>query len=219
MNALRIAACLLLTLAIRLCAQYEGPTSPPPPPAAELAGATASATWSPGHWRWTGSQWSWCPGSWRIARAAASAAPRWIEGHWVAGAAGTAWVPGRWQDDDAAGSGGTVAAASGPDDGATPPSAQQQPHAAVSLSPVADQTVYVGQPYSSGTVICAPACTPLCAPPPAMVGVRAGRPLRLPLPPFLPLPFASHHGSGSGSSFGRLPLPFFNPLSLLFHHR
>jgi hypothetical protein len=220
MIANRIAVCLLLTLTVRLCA--EQPTSLPPPPAADMAGATA--TWSPGHWRWSGSQWCWVPGSWLISSAATpGATPRWITGRWVAGADGTAWVPGHYDDGADAGTPGAPVLADERSAPLPPPPPQQQPVAMA--SPMVDQTVYVDRPYYSETVVtapmytsmCAPVCPPVCVSYPVAVGMRGGGHVCLPLPPLLPVPFVGHHGPGFG--FSRLPLPFFNPLALLFHHR
>lgn len=211
MIASRIAACLLLTLTVRLGA--EQPTIlPPPPGAADQPGATA--TWSPGHWLWTGSQWSWCPGSWQISRPT-SPSPRWIEGQWVADAGGTVWVPGHYQGGTAASG---SASASVEAVGFAPSTAPPPQETVVYASPTVVDTVYLDRPVYSETVVAAPVCVsvyaPVCAPPPVAVGVRVGHPLCLPLPPLPPLPAISHHGFG----FGRLALPFFNPLSLLFHH-
>jgi hypothetical protein len=215
MIAARIAACLLLTLCIRLGAAQALP--PPPPPAANLPGTTA--TWNPGHWSWTGSLWNWSPGRWQYALATPSgSAARWIDGQWQTGAGGTVWVAGHY---DGAGEASSASSASAPVETVAydPSSAAPPPAYAVQ----AVQPVSVDSPVSSTTVVYAGGYAPVCAPAPVAVSMRCGGPVCLPLPPLPPLPplFAGggHHGFGFGFGLPRLPRGFFNPLSLLFHHR
>jgi hypothetical protein len=60
-------------------------TIPPPPAAVD--------TWVPGHWAWTGTEWSWVPGQY-IARPASQAT--WVPGHWEQQGSEYVWVAGHW---------------------------------------------------------------------------------------------------------------------------
>jgi hypothetical protein len=87
------------------------PHGPPPAPLAEEKPARTadSATWVPGYWKWTGTDWGWVAGFWRDAAdmpaprvETPGAAPQvgaiWIGGTWRRSAGGWSWIGGRWRE-------------------------------------------------------------------------------------------------------------------------
>ena len=70
--------------------------NPPPEPIAENAPPAPGPTvyWQPGHWAWTGSQWTWLAGHFEQ-RPYQTAA--WEPGHWQQSSNGYFWVDGRWR--------------------------------------------------------------------------------------------------------------------------
>jgi len=70
--------------------------NPPPAPMPENAPPPPSQAvyWQPGHWAWTGSQWTWLPGHYEQ-RPNQTAV--WAPGHWEQSSNGYFWVDGRWQ--------------------------------------------------------------------------------------------------------------------------
>jgi len=95
----------------------EVASAPPPPhhdaPPAPLVEAkpartSASATWVPGYWQWTGSQWGWIAGFWRdrvdtpaprveVPGDAPAVGAVWIGGTWRRSGGGWIWIGGRWR--------------------------------------------------------------------------------------------------------------------------
>ena len=70
------------------------PSAPPPPQAETIPSPPAAVdTWVPGHWAWTGTEWSWVPGQY-IARPAPQAT--WVPGHWEQQGSQWVWVAGHW---------------------------------------------------------------------------------------------------------------------------
>ena len=75
------------------------PSAPPPPqvesiPAPPVAEAQ-TMYWRPGHWMWTGANWSWSPGQY-VQRPEPTAV--WSPGHWAQRPdGGYVWVDGHWQ--------------------------------------------------------------------------------------------------------------------------
>ncbi len=64
----------------------------PPPPA-----GSRSATWQPGHWRWTGSagnEWEWLGGHY-VDRPPDRTA--WVVGQWQSVPDGWVWIEGHWR--------------------------------------------------------------------------------------------------------------------------
>ncbi|HWE76162.1 MAG TPA: hypothetical protein VG328_23580 [Stellaceae bacterium] len=59
----------------------------PPAPSTDVV-------WQPGHWAWTGSQYTWVSGVY-VARPRPQVA--WVPGHWDRGSNGWTWVDGYWQ--------------------------------------------------------------------------------------------------------------------------
>jgi hypothetical protein len=86
------------------------PPAPPPPPP-ESPGNPATATWVPGSWDWSGTQYVWRPGAWRISTPPAastpsttasspspSTGPAWVSGQWVKDANGNwTWIAGHYE--------------------------------------------------------------------------------------------------------------------------
>jgi WXXGXW repeat (2 copies) len=67
----------------------------PPPPRVETppSAPSALAVWQPGHWAWTGTNYSWMPGHY-VDRPSSTAS--WVPGYWQQGPNGWVWVDGRW---------------------------------------------------------------------------------------------------------------------------
>jgi hypothetical protein len=70
----------------------------PPPPRVEtvppMPTEAPTATWMPGHWAWSGTNYAWVDGQY-VPRPQPAA--RWEPGHWVQQAAGGyVWVDGHW---------------------------------------------------------------------------------------------------------------------------
>jgi hypothetical protein len=68
------------------------------PPAVRVEGQTVAPgpgyIWTPGYWRWSGTNYVWVSGSWvRPPRTTAV----WVAGHWVHQDRGWVWVPGQWR--------------------------------------------------------------------------------------------------------------------------
>ena len=70
--------------------------NPPPEPMVENAPPAPGATvyWQPGHWAWTGNQWTWLAGHYEQ-RPYQTAV--WEPGHWQQSSNGYFWVDGRWR--------------------------------------------------------------------------------------------------------------------------
>jgi hypothetical protein len=70
--------------------------TPPPEPMLENVPPAPGPTvyWQPGHWGWTGTQWSWLGGHYEQRPYQAAA---WEPGHWQQGSNGYFWVDGRWR--------------------------------------------------------------------------------------------------------------------------
>jgi hypothetical protein len=70
--------------------------TPPPAPMVETVPPAPGPTvyWQPGHWAWTGTQYSWIAGHYEQRP---SQAGLWQPGHWEQGPNGYFWVDGRWQ--------------------------------------------------------------------------------------------------------------------------
>ena len=83
-----------------------------PPPAAlaevQQEQTSAAATWVPGYWTWTGSEWGWLAGFWRVdpampaPRVELPGAPPAVNAIWIGGTwqrQGTTWIwnRGRWR--------------------------------------------------------------------------------------------------------------------------
>ena len=69
----------------------------PPPPRVETIPAPPAQTmlWRPGHWMWTGANWSWQQGEY-VQRPEPTAV--WEPGHWSQRPdGGYVWVDGHWQ--------------------------------------------------------------------------------------------------------------------------
>ncbi|MEZ4366160.1 MAG: hypothetical protein R2939_07710 [Kofleriaceae bacterium] len=99
------------------------PDGPPPAALAELVPPrlSASATWRPGYWHWTGADWLWLGGMWRVPDAdlvagatttaptappplrtetpppAPHAAVAWVAGFWQWDGTTWVWIAGSWQ--------------------------------------------------------------------------------------------------------------------------
>ena len=69
-----------------------------PPPVVRVETQTVAPgpgyLWTPGYWRWTGTQYVWVSGSW-VSRPRPAAV--WVAGHWVHRGRGWVWVPGHWR--------------------------------------------------------------------------------------------------------------------------
>ena len=68
------------------------------PPAVRVEAQTVAPgsgyIWTPGYWRWSGTNYVWVSGAWvRPPRTTAV----WVPGHWVHQARGWVWVPGHWR--------------------------------------------------------------------------------------------------------------------------
>ncbi len=70
--------------------------SPPPAPMVETVPVAPSQAvyWQPGHWAWTGTQWTWIAGHYEQRPTQVAI---WLPGHWEQSANGYFWVEGRWQ--------------------------------------------------------------------------------------------------------------------------
>ena len=68
----------------------------PPAPIVEVAPPAPGPTvsWQPGHWAWTGTQWSWVSGEYEQPPTQAGI---WQPGHWERNSNGYYWVDGSWQ--------------------------------------------------------------------------------------------------------------------------
>ncbi len=68
------------------------------PPAVRVETQTVTPgpgyVWTPGYWRWTGTDYAWVPGSWVVRPRLAAA---WVPGHWVRRPGGWVWIGGHWQ--------------------------------------------------------------------------------------------------------------------------
>ena len=74
---------------------YYAPNAPPEPMAENVPPAPGpSVYWQPGHWGWTGSQWSWLAGHYEQ-RPYQTAV--WEPGHWQQSSNGYFWADGRWR--------------------------------------------------------------------------------------------------------------------------
>src|SRR5207247_11468436 len=71
-------------------------TRPPPP----VRVATQTVTpglgyvWTPGYWRWTGTDYVWVSGNWVIPPRTTTV---WVPGQWVRRPSGWVWIPGHWR--------------------------------------------------------------------------------------------------------------------------
>jgi hypothetical protein len=73
------------------------PAAPPPPRVETMPPMPTdapAASWMPGHWAWSGTNWAWVDGQY-VPRPQPTA--RWEPGHWAPQTAGGyVWVDGRW---------------------------------------------------------------------------------------------------------------------------
>jgi hypothetical protein len=104
MSPLRTAATLLL-LAGLSCPGEDAPPPPAGPPQQVPSSWQANGyVWVPGHWDWTGHEYSWRAGSWQPSVVPAQTPLAWIEGQWARDPAGEwTWVPGHYEQIGASG--------------------------------------------------------------------------------------------------------------------
>ena len=71
-------------------------TQAPPAPRVEVQTVAPGPgyVWTPGYWRWTGTDYVWTSGVW-VVRPRASAV--YVRGHWEHHAGGWVWIPGHWR--------------------------------------------------------------------------------------------------------------------------
>src|SRR6266704_6147859 len=50
--------------------------------------------WTPGYWRWTGTDYVWVSGSWVMPPQPTAV---WVRGQWVHRSGGWVWIPGHWR--------------------------------------------------------------------------------------------------------------------------
>jgi hypothetical protein len=71
-------------------------TQAPPAPRVEVQTVAPGPgyVWTPGYWRWTGTDYVWTSGAW-VVRPRANAV--YVRGHWEHRAGGWVWIPGHWR--------------------------------------------------------------------------------------------------------------------------
>ena len=81
---------------LKLLTKDPAAPNPPPEPMPENVPPAPGPTvyWQPGHWGWTGTQWTWLAGHYEQ-RPYQTAV--WEPGHWQQGGSGYFWVDGRWR--------------------------------------------------------------------------------------------------------------------------
>src|SRR5438876_11848948 len=72
-------------------------TRPPPPVRVETQRVTPGLgyVWTPGYWRWTGTDYVWVSGKWVIPPRTTTG---WVPGQWVRRPSGWGWIPGHWRE-------------------------------------------------------------------------------------------------------------------------
>jgi hypothetical protein len=106
MSPFRPAAALLL-LAGLSCPGEDASAPPAPAAAPVLAPASWQANgyvWVPGHWDWTGKEYTWRAGSWQPSVVPPQTPIAWIDGQWAKDpSGGWTWVPGHYEQFGASG--------------------------------------------------------------------------------------------------------------------
>ena len=106
MNPFRPAAALLLLAG--LSCPGEDAAAPPvqvaPPQPVPASWQANGYVWVPGHWDWTGKEYSWRAGSWQPSVVPAQTPLAWIEGQWNQDPTGAwNWIPGHYEQIAAGG--------------------------------------------------------------------------------------------------------------------